>query len=150
MKIERFLPSAPLNSFVKEFMIIASDLETDGTIIPDTSMVMAFRFKGNVFSIRGERKETIPTNVVSGLRKSVRLLYYSQSTANLLVVFKEGGFAAFTKIPAHELFGESIPSENVFLSSELTEISECLAEAATNSKRITIIESFLLKKLIHT
>jgi AraC-like DNA-binding protein len=149
MKIKKFLPSAPINSFVKEFMLIESDLETDNTIIPDTAMVMAFRYRGNVSSIEGEIKESIPTSVVSGLRRSARLVYYSKKAANLLVVFKEGGFTAFTKMPAHELFGQSIPSENVFLSAELSEISERLAEAESDSDRINIMEVFLCKKLIH-
>lgn len=149
MKIEKFIPSALLNSFVKEFMIIESDLETDSTIIPDTSIVMAFRYSGTVLTLQGQRKEVIPATVVSGLRRSARLLYYSPSTANLLVVFKEGGFTAFTKIPPHELFGQSISTENVFLSIELVEISERLAEAETNRDRIEIMEAFLLRKLIH-
>lgn len=148
MKIQKFFPSPPLNSFIKEFMIIESDLETDNTIIPDINMVMAFRFRGEVFTVNGDGEEVIPANVVSGLRRSARQLYYSKTTANLIVAFKEGGFAGFTKIPSHELFGQSVSSENVFHLTELNEISERLAEARTNRDRINVMEAFLLRKLI--
>lgn len=149
MKIKKFIPSAALTPFVKEFMIIESDLETGNKIIPDTSIVMSFRYMGKVLKMEGERKEATPASVVSGLRKSARLFYYSKQTANLLAVFHEGGIAAFSGIPAHELFELSISSENLFLSAELNEIVERLAEAKTNRDRINIIETFLLKKRIN-
>lgn len=148
MKIERFFPSPALQALVKEYIIVESDLETTSKVIPDTSVVMAFRYYGDVLKMEGERKEAIPATVVSGLRNSTRLFYYSKATANLLAVFKEGGINAFTRIPAHELFGLSISAENLFLPSDLNTLLEWLGEAERNSVRINIIESFLLKKLV--
>ena len=148
MKIYKFLPSPILSSFIKEFTIIESEREADSMLIPDTSMAMAFRFRGKVLNTGTGTSEVIPDNVVSGLRRSPRFFRYEASTSNLIVVFKEAGFASFTKIPAHELFGESIASENVFLAIELTEISERLAIAKSHVDRIVIVENFLLRKLI--
>ena len=150
MKIEKFFPSPALMPFVKEFLIIESDLETGNNLLPDTSIVMAFRYMGNVQNEEGEKKEAIPASAITGLRRSARRLCYSKATANLLVVFNEGGTAAFSRIPAHELFGLTISSENLFLSAELNEILERLAEAQTNRDRIDIVEAFLLRKLINT
>jgi AraC-like DNA-binding protein len=107
---------------------------------------MAFRYKGRVAG--GERKETLPSGAISGLRRSARLVYYSKESANLLVVLNEGGITAFSRIPAHELFELSIPAENLFASSQLDEILERLAGAATNRDRIDLMEAFLLEKLI--
>ena len=146
MKIYKFLPSSFVSSFVKEFTIIESELEANSTVLPDTSFAMAFRFRGNVLNT--ETNEVIPDNVISGLRRSPRFFQYEAMTSNLIVVFKESGFASFTKIPAHELFEESIASENVFLANELTEISERLATAKSHIDRIAIVENFLLRKLI--
>lgn len=147
MTIEKFFPSAALMPFIREFIIIESDLETGSKIIPDTSIVMAFRYRGNVLKMEGEKKETIPAGAISGLRRSARLLYYSKETANLLVVFNETGIAAFSNIPAHELFGLMISSENLFHSTGLNEILERLAEAKTNRDRIDMMEAFFLRKL---
>jgi AraC-like DNA-binding protein len=150
MKIEKFFPSVALMPFVKEFLIIESDLETGSNLLPDTSIVMAFRFMGNVQDEEGEKKEAIPASAITGLRRSARRLFYSKATANLLVVFNEGGTAAFSRIPAHELFGLTISSENLFLSAELSEILERLAEAKTNRDRVDVVEAFLRRKLTNT
>ncbi len=150
MKIEKFFPSPALMPFVKEFLIIESDLETGNNLLPDTSIVMAFRYRGSVQNVEGETREAIPASAITGLRRSARRLHYSKATANLLVVFNEGGTAAFSRIPAHELFGLTVSSENLFRSAELNEILERLAEAKTNSDRVDIVETFLLRKLIDT
>src|ERR1700748_198671 len=102
MKVQRFQPSALLAPFLREYIIIESDLGTDSNILPDTSMVMAFRYKGNIQRKEGEKAEILPSTVISGLRRSHRIMSYSRETANLLVVFKEGGLPAFSSIPANE------------------------------------------------
>jgi len=148
MKVEKFFPIVSLAPFIREFMIIESDWEVDSKIIPDTSMIMAFRYKGKVIMMEGEATEAISPVVLAGLRRSARLLHYSKKTANLLVIFNEGGISAFSRIPAHELFGLTVSSENLFPSKELNEILERLAEARTNRERIDIIEAVLQRKLI--
>lgn len=146
MKIERFFPSAALIPYVKEFMIIESDQETCSKTIPGTSMVMSFRYKGKVKKEDGA--ETTPSSGIAGMRKSPRLFYYAKETANLLVVFREGGFAAFANIPAHELFELTVSAENLFPAVELSDILEHLAEAKSNRDRIDRMEIFLLRKLL--
>ncbi|WP_143307179.1 helix-turn-helix domain-containing protein [Chitinophaga vietnamensis] len=147
MKIEKFLPSLPLRPFIREIMIIESELATDSSITPDTSIVMAFRFMGHVAKKEGTEKAIIPASSITGIRKSVRTLFYEKASANLLVMFKEGGMAAFSRTPAHELFGLHVSTDNIFLSSEQEEILERLVAAPDNQRRIAIIETFLLKKL---
>ena len=147
MKVEKFLPSAALLPFVREFLVIESDLGTDSSTIPDTSMVMSFRYRGKVRKIDGDKKSTLPATVISGLRKSSRHFLYEKNTSNLLVVFTEGGINAFSRIPAHELFELHIHSESLFHSSALNEILERLAAAVTNTERIKIMQSFLQQHL---
>jgi len=150
MKLEKFLPSLPLTPYIREFLLIESDGETSNKIIPDTSLVMAFRYRGSVQTKLGEGKEVLPASVITGLRKSSRMVYYSKETANLLVVFKEGGVTAVSGLPAHELFGLSVSSDNLFQPAGLQEVLERLAEAPHNRQRIDVIEAFLLKNLIHS
>jgi len=147
MKIEKFLPSAILMPFVREFIIIESDLDTDSKPLPDTAMVMTFQYRGKVSRMEGEKKGTLPAMAMAGLRMSARHFYYAKGTANLLILFTEGGMNAFSRMPAHELFEEHVPSENLFLSTHLDEILERLAEAGTNRDRIDVVEKFLLDKL---
>lgn len=149
MKIEKFLPSTALLPFVKEFIIIECERETDSKTLPDTSMVMTFRYRGCVLNKQGDQEETLPTTAIAGLKRTSRLFSYATATANLLVIFNEGGFSAFCSLPANELFDLTISSGNLFRPSELTEVVERLAEAKTHPNRIRLIEAFLLSKLTH-
>ena len=146
MKIQRFFPSTALKAFIREFLIIETDVESESKTIPDTSMAMAFRYRGNIQKIQEEIKEALPASAIAGIGRSARYFSYSKQTANLLVIFKEGGFNLFAGKPAHELFGLHISTDNLFLSSEVAEILERLAEAKSNDDRIDIMEIFLLGK----
>jgi len=147
MNLRRFTPSSPLQPFIKEFLIIETDSGTDSRVIPDTTLVLSFRYKGNVLRAVSEIKDTLPASVISGIRRSARSFYYTGGTSNLLVVFKEGGITAFSNMPAHEMFDQSISSDNLFLPAEIREVLEQLADADSDSGRIGIVETFLRGKL---
>lgn len=46
MKIEKFSPADILKPFVKTFLINESENAMENRILPDISIVMAFRFRG--------------------------------------------------------------------------------------------------------
>lgn len=142
MQFKRYTPAAFLQPFVDAFLTIESEQGMESRVLPDTSVVMAFRYKGSVVY----RENALPVSVISGLRKSPRLLGYARETGNLLVVFKPGGAAAFFKEPLHELFDASIALENLILPGELSEVEDRLASAETNPQRILIIEQFLFAR----
>ena len=147
MNVQRFHPSILLDPFIREYIVVESDVGTDSNILPDTSMVMAFRYKGNIQRKEGENAETLPSTVISGLRRSHRIMSYSGETANLLVVFKEGGLSAFSSIPANEFFDLNISSDNIFPAALLNDVLWRLSEAPDNKSRIGDIETFLLQHL---
>src|SRR5258708_9530204 len=105
---------------------------------------MSLRYEGAVMKKVTEEKETLPEIVISGLRRSVRHFVYMTGTANFLILFKEGGIAAFTRMPANELFDQTVSADNLFLASELDLLLERLAEAATDGERVREVEAFLL------
>src|SRR5579872_84999 len=148
MTVERFLPPPILAPYIREFMVIESDQEFDNALIPDVSIVLSFRFRGIVLSVDADREDAFPSIVISGLRKTARHIRYTGGSANFLVIFREGGIAAFSRMGAHELFGLSVPGDNLFRESELAGITERLAEAATNSERAAIVNDFLIGKLV--
>jgi AraC-like DNA-binding protein len=147
MKIERYSPSKRLKPFIKTFRIIESENGLENRILPDTSLVMAFRYKGSVAYTEEGLKRDIPASVVTGLRKSTRLMNYSKEAATLLVTFNEGGAAPFFNEPLHELFGMSVSLDQLIHRRHLSEIEERLAEAKNNWQRISIAEGFLLSLL---
>lgn len=147
MRYSKFHPSAALQPYIREFIILESELYFDSRTIPDTALVMTFRYKGQVRKMDGENEVALPATAISGLRKTVRLFQYEKKTANLLVVFKEGGISAFTRLPAHELFELNISSDHLFPSAELDTQLGQLAGAETDEGRIEMMERFLLRKL---
>ena len=150
MNIERFLPQERLRPYIKTFTIIDSEQGMVNRILPDTSIVLALRHKGRV-SYAEERNETqLPLSVITGLRNSLRLIDYAKETATLLVIFREGGAAAFFKEPLHELFGTSVALSNLIHQRIVSELEERLTEAKTNQQRILLVEQFLISRLNET
>jgi len=145
MRLQRFLPILALQPMIREFILIEADEGTDSTVIPDTSLVMSLRYRGQVK--KGE--ELIPGVVLSGLRRSARQFSYAPQTANFLILFKEGGLAAFTRLPANELFDQTVEAENLFPMTELDQLSAALANAASDPDRVQKVEAFLLRRRMH-
>ena len=147
MNIGAHIPTELLRPFIKKYLIIEGQNELINRVLPDTSLVIAFRFKGQVNYITDNSADPLPTSAISGIRKSVRLINYLKNTSTILILFKEAGAAAFFKEPLHELFEESVSLDNFITQQKASILEEQLAEAKNNSQRVTIIEAFLLSKL---
>jgi AraC-like DNA-binding protein len=149
MNIDARTPTKALSPFIKTFLIIESQDERINKVMPDTSLVMAFRFKGSVSYLTNGTKKDLSPFVVSGLRKSGRHIHYSKDAGNILVIFKEAGANAFLTEPLHELAEDSISLDNFFGFQNLSSLEDHLAEAMNNTQRINVIEQFLLSKLYY-
>lgn len=147
MNIETHIPTRSLSPFIKAFRIIESRDELVNRIVPDTSLVMAFRYKGQVSNLANDIKTDFPSFMVSGLRKSGRQINYSKDTGNILVIFKEAGANAFIREPLHELFEDSVSLDSFSGYQHLSIVEEQLAAATNNNQRIDLVEQFLLSKL---
>lgn len=115
--------------------------------LPDTSLVMSFRYKGHVHFLGQGAVKELTSFTLSGLRKTDRLINYSSHTANILVVFREAAAHAFIKEPLQELFEDSVPLDNFAGYRQLDHIGEQLSVAHNNTQRIAHIEAFLSAKL---
>jgi AraC-like DNA-binding protein len=147
MHLDSHLPAALLQPFVRNYLVIESQEELVNKILPDTSLVIAFRYKGQINYVTGNSRNGLPITVISGLRKSARLINYTNNTGNILVIFKEAGAAAFFREPLHELFEESVSLDHFVAHQKIALIEEQLAGAQNNHQRIAIVEQFLLSKL---
>ena len=142
-----FTPSEILKPFIKRYIITESDEDVVNRILPDTSIAVAFRFKGKLNHVIDQTITELPSSVISGLRKSARLVNYTKGSSALIVSFKETGAKAFFKNPLHEIFEQSIALDNLVPRQELADIEERLSEAVSNSQRIGIMEEFLIRIL---
>ncbi len=87
-------------------------------------MAMAIRIKGDTGFYTENSISHIPYGLISGLSDAVRKVSYAAGSANLIIAFKDGGIAAFSSIPAHELFAQTVSAENIFPSAALTAITQ--------------------------
>lgn len=147
MQLKSYLPCDALKPYIKTFMIIESEAGMVNRILPEASLVMAFRFYGSIKYTQQNESGMLPLSVISGVRKSPRIMNYAQKTSILLVKFNEGGATAFFREPLHELFETSISLDDLLPRYELVLIEEQLAEARSHTERISIIERFLVSKV---
>jgi AraC-like DNA-binding protein len=148
--MELFLPSPILQPYIKSFLVMESEQGMVNRLLPDTSIVIAFRLRGKVAFCDNGVVQQIPQSVISGIRESSRTVDYAKDTANLLVIFKEGGAAAFFKEPLHELGSISVSLDYLIQQSKVRALEEELAAAENTHQRIGIIERFLLSELKNT
>jgi AraC-like DNA-binding protein len=148
--MEQYHPHPLLQPFIKRFLIIESDHGMRNNILPDTSIVMAFRLKGSVSFTEEGTHNDLATSVITGIRTSSRIIEYSKKASTLLVIFKEGGAAAFFSAPMHALSGISLSLDDLIQCRKIREVEERLAAAKDNVERIAIVESFLLSELKKT
>lgn len=142
-----YIPTELLRPFISNYRIIESSDELVNRVLPNTSLTIAFRFKGQVNYLTDSIASKLPTTTISGLRKSVRLINYEKDTATIIVLFKEIGATAFFKQPVYELFEESVSLDHFIQQKKITIVEAQLAEAKNNTQRIAIIEQFLLSEL---
>lgn len=115
-------------------------------ILPDTSIVMAVRYKGATFA-GADAEALLPASAVSGLTKAARSLRYAMQTATLLITFQEGGATAFSRNSLSEFFGLHVSLDNLLNRQKLAGVEEQLAEAKSNLRKFSIVERFMLSEL---
>ncbi len=145
--IQSHIPVPLLRPFVREFRIIESEKEEVNRILPDTSIVMVFRFNLPTIVINGSSLSN-PFAVVSGISESMRSIRYAKGVKTLVVMFTEVGAAAFFQRPLNELFATSTSLENLLWRSAVDEIENKLKETMSDVQRVKIVEQFLLVKLL--
>lgn len=147
MNMESYLPSVILSPYVSAFLVIESKDGIENRVMPDTAVMMSFRFGGKVAA--GEPGEAVglPSTTLAGLRRTSRLLHYAPGTGNVLVKFREGGAAAFFKTPLHEFFDVHESLDQLVQHHKIAEVEEKLHEAKNNLQRVAIVEQFLIAAL---
>jgi len=146
MTVTTCMPTGALKPFIKHYLVIESDEGIINRLVPDTSVVLVFRYKGNVNFTAGGIETNIPASVLTGLKKSSRLVNYSAGSAAILVIFKTAAAGNFFKVPLHELFEGSVPLYNFAGSRRVSEIEDRLSAAKNNLARIDLIEQFLFSQ----
>lgn len=147
MGYETYIPSDPLIPFIRSFAIQEGAEEATYKVLPDTSVVIGFQYRGRLFRVEDNNPTALAISGISGLADHSRTFRNLSGTGTILVFFKEAGVTPFFRQPLHELFRESVSLDNFMLRSELLCLEEQLAEAPTNPKRIARLEKFFIGRM---
>ena len=69
---------------------------------------------------------------ITGITTSYREFHHAEAIGSILVYFTETGFAAFTNMPVHELFNQSVGLDNLFDQQQVRDAEEQLSAAVTD------------------
>ncbi|TGK24305.1 helix-turn-helix domain-containing protein [Leptospira yasudae] len=147
MYLRKFAPRHPLlQSLVESYLILEMEEGRENRILPNSSIVFYFRYRGRIESVDPNGTKQLPASGITGLFNTSRLISYSPKTSNLLVTFRETGAAAFFRESLHEFFAKTVSLRDVFSESKIERIEEELSESSNDEERIQKIECFLLRE----
>lgn len=142
-----FSPMAQLAPYVKAIVISETKDEHPFRIIPCTTPVIAFDFRGRSFAVEDSGDRALATNGIFGMRNTDIRLRNVADTGTILVFFTDLGAGSFFRFPLHEIYGGLYSLDHFIAASRIRDIEEQLAEAGTNQDRVRLIQSFLCSEL---
>jgi len=145
-----FEPQQSLQDWVKCYWTLESDYENTplkNTIIPDGTMKLIFHYR-DTYKHHVNDKESIilPKCFLIGQLTKPYIVEPLGVTGTFVVRFQPNGFFPFANIPIKEIQNTAVPLDQLF-GKDGDEIGEQILNANSTSKRIELIETFLLKRL---
>ena len=144
MQIHSFAPSEALAPFVRLFEIIEAGEVTEKLLIPETGLILGFRYAGSSSLLEGPSRLAVPDHVVTGLRATARRMATRAGSAIVLAKFRDGAAGAFFDPPLHQLFGATVPLEALVDPLEVEAASARIRAARSHRERVDALERFLL------
>ncbi|AXT51085.1 AraC family transcriptional regulator [Aquimarina sp. BL5] len=146
-----FEPQPNLAEWVKCYWTLESSFENTplkNTIIPDGTMKLIFHY-GDTYKHHPEGKESIilPKCFLIGQLTRPYVVEPLGVTGSFVVRFQPNGFLPFANISIKEIQNTAVPLDKLF-GKDGGEIGEKILTADATSKRIELIETFLLNRLI--
>lgn len=142
-----FFPSPSLQPFVKRYVLISTgDGTISNTLLPDTSITLAFRLRGAT-SYVNEQETKLPSSVITGLRTGPRTVKYEANSSCIIVVFQTLASGNFFTGQPHEFFNDSIALKDVLNHTSISVTEERLQATDDATSAVTIIEEFLRSNL---
>src|ERR1700759_3463568 len=145
--MKHFIPCDILKPYIQSLMLSEADQAQSYTVLPGTSLVMGFQYRGNLAWQQEQTAISLATAGITGILNTFRIFQNTANTGTVLVVFKEAAAAHFFKEPLHELYNESLALDNLVEREELSILEEELSNAGTDEKLIALVEQFLLLRL---
>ncbi len=146
MRMIELPPSAALAPFLRSLTIVETDEAATRQPMPGTGLVLGLRYRGGAYEQHGEQRTRLPDAAFTGVLGRARWIHTTARSGIVLANFREGGAAEFFAEPMHELFGGTVELDALVPRSELAQIAELVAAAASTAERVALLERFLLAR----
>lgn len=145
-------PSELLKQYIKCFVVFEasslSEYKAKQRIYPRGCIDLVFHYgQPFLFRKRNESFALEPRSVVCGQQMNYYDLSPSGKTGMVYVMFRPFGAGMFFKVPMNEIANQNVAFE-CLANKEAFEIEDKILNATCIRERVTIIEDFLIEKLI--
>jgi AraC-like DNA-binding protein len=147
MRVTVVQASERLAPFVRQFTVVEAEEETTRVLLPDTGIVVGFRYSGGASLLENGEATRLPNTTIAGMRDTVRRMRTSAGGGVVLATFHEGAAVPFFAPPLHELFGATIPLDALLPRAEVESVAARVQEATDLAERLALFEGFLLARL---
>ncbi len=151
MDYRTYAPCAALQPFIKCYWLLLAPAETEPQkqrIIPDGCMEMIFHYGDLYRQYLGDGKAIIqPRSFVFGQITQALDIEPTGLSAIFAVRFQPDGFTAFATMPVAQMENRAVPLHELF-GEEGVSLENAIMQAASVEDRISIVETFLIQKLI--
>ncbi len=150
--IESIKPTGILSKYINNYFIVENDNSEDylpnERVYPCGYATLVFHYGSpSIFQKKDSIKNIEPNLVICGQQTSYYDLSLSGKTGLILIVFKPHGVKSFFNFPITELLNENLSLHDL-LNNEAIELEDKLFNSPNNILRITLLENFLIKRLI--
>ena len=150
--IDSIKPTGILSKYINNYFIVETDNSEDylpnERVYPCGYATLVFHYGSpSIFQKKDSIKNIEPNLVICGQQTSYYDLSLSGKTGMILIVFKPHGVKSFFNFPITELLNENLSLHDL-LNNEAIELEDKLFNSPNNIQRITLLENFLIKRLI--
>jgi transcriptional regulator GlxA family with amidase domain len=139
-----FTPRLELSAFVRCFEVIETTEEMTRTLLPDTGLVVGFRYAGSATSLDAGAPRLSPHSAIVGLRSTARRMRTSVGGGMVVARLRAAHSGRFFGESVHELFGETLSLDQVARPRDVASASSRIMGAQNDAERIAIFEELLL------
>lgn len=145
-------PIGILKKFIRHYCIVETNNSVDfmpfERVFPSGNIVMVFHYASpSKFKQKDGDDYTEPHLVICGQQNTYYDLSLAGKTKMIFIVFKAHGAQVFFRLPVREISNQNL-SLHELAKVESTELEDKLFHAENSRQRISILEHFLLKKLL--
>jgi AraC-like DNA-binding protein len=147
VQVTRIAPSARLVPFIEHFTVVEAEDETTRVLLPEPGLIMGVRYRGAASLLDGDRMTRLSGAAITGIVGAARRMRTHARSGIVLAQFRPTGAARFFAAPLHELFGATVPLDDLLPRAEVQRLADRMASQPDSAHRVAVLEQYLAARL---